>query len=197
LRLPLFVVEAVPKCRVHALQLGVLLAEPLQLLALARRQRLRPQPAVGLGLPHPLPQRLLADPQVANIGFLVGIRNRGETLEDAFINVMVSERAGYLRRVSATGAAIESGTAHPKFEKGRNWLYWQERGLVVPGFGTNTDLWFAVDTTVRDLLQVIFRLGATELGTWVASSASIVTGVPGYSGPPEGDWIDQPSGQRK
>src|SRR5206468_3385090 len=50
--------------RVRAAQLEILLPQPLQLLTLLARQQITPAAAVSLGLPHPVPQRLLMDAQV-------------------------------------------------------------------------------------------------------------------------------------
>src|SRR5207247_2023082 len=62
--------------RVRTLELGVLLAQPLQLFPLACRRQLRAAPLIDLRLPHPLPQRLLANPQVAR-----DVRDRPARLE--------------------------------------------------------------------------------------------------------------------
>src|SRR3954467_9211888 len=62
--------------RVRPPKLRVLLAQPLQLLTLLRLQEITPDATVGLGLAHPLPQRLLVDPQV-----LSDVRDRTIRLE--------------------------------------------------------------------------------------------------------------------
>jgi hypothetical protein len=107
-------------------QLEVLLPQPLDLLALLAGRQIRPQALVGLGLAHPLAQRLGMDPEITS-----DVRDR-TAITRANLTPRTSSSSGYFLgldmalRISSPQDSI-LGSRSP-----RNPVRLKARGMVAP-----------------------------------------------------------------
>lgn len=126
--------------------------------------------------------------------FLVELRNWGEPIKAAIINLLAPESVGSVVYAPFNG---EPPSGWQRFDyvdenkllDGRRSLVWVEKNLHLAGNNSTTVLRFRFGTLPFGPFPIIFKIGGDELPGWVrfdADLSSLLTQRPGESGGPSG-----------